>query len=249
LTATNYGLIEAENVTLSWAKYWDNVEFVLPKGTGEVENNDGVMTIELGDLPANSTISVTIQVNLLWEIPGDRVVESRGDYIILWPRPDDPSWFTGPSVLVAPYSDPMDGRYVIKLTGESGEARGEYAFFYANQTLITFVYDDNGSIVDLVVTENAPEPDDRRLVLASEPRHRQLSCFSWGAGFEAAALALGGTFTTLVTGKLLWLFLSCLFNCADLHSCILRSHAPPILVRRRWARGRTLGYLVWRTTC
>jgi len=191
LTATNYGLIEAENVTLTWTKYWENVEFILPAAGTPSDDSDS-LTIDLGDLPANSTISVTLQVNLIWDVPGDSVAERRGDYIFFWPRPGDPSWFTGPRIMVAPYSNPVDGRFVLQLkeVGE-GQFQADYLYYYGNQTLLTYVYDESGDISDTVITENAPEPQSRRLILLDEEmHHRRLCGIDLVAGAKAALLSL-----------------------------------------------------------
>lgn len=173
LTATNYGIIEAENATVTWRKYWDNVEFILP-GNGVEE--DGFVTIELGDLPANSTVSVTIQVKLLWRIPAGRELESWSDYMVLWPEPDDPSWVTGPVLFLEPRANPVEGRIKAKISDDPEVVRFDYLYFFENRTLMTFGYDDNGMIVDQIVTENATEPEDRRrFLLAEDRRHRFLA--------------------------------------------------------------------------
>ena len=56
-------------------------------------------SIDFGDLAANSSVSVTVEVKRLFDVPGDRVLGRQGDVAVLYPQPDDPSWLTGPNVI------------------------------------------------------------------------------------------------------------------------------------------------------
>ena len=62
MSATNVGLIATENLTFWLPDYWENVAFITPEKTN------------LGQLPANSTLSLPVEIVHInrYEIPPDR---------------------------------------------------------------------------------------------------------------------------------------------------------------------------------
>lgn len=196
---------------MTWTRYWENVEFVLPAAS--IGTEEETLQIELGDLPANSTMSVTIGIRQIWEIPGDRITGRYGDFLAFYHRFDDPRWRTGPNVIFAPYSDPENGRFFIQFD-DQGVA--EYAFYYGNSSKFTYLYDADGEIIDLVETVNATIPNDRRLVSTmTDTIHRELAIDPLG-GLVSALGALSN-FVTAFTGTATIAAVVCVSTCIHSH--------------------------------
>ena len=187
ITGYNHGLIAAENVTFTWRRYWENCEFIFSLPTSEV-SDDGMVTMDLGDLPANSSVVISMQINLLYDIPKDTVVTGLSDISYITPLPDDPIWLVSPYYIFVPYSDPINGKFLVQLNPEDG--RIDFIYFYGNATRITYIY--NGTdVVDKIVTENETEPNMRRLSITSHSihHHRRLWCLDVAQGAGAALFA------------------------------------------------------------
>lgn len=192
LTATNYGLIRAENATLKWPRFWNNVEFLLPESLNR-NGPDESYDLELGDIEANSSISVPVEVvrNTFIEVPADRYLERVGRGGILWLFNDDPRWVSepGPSFIVIPH-DETDNRIFVQ---QNLDSTIRSIYYFSNRTLITPLYNLDGDMVDAIETLNVDPPDDssRRSLVVSEntatSQHRQLcidnkQAMCWGLG-------------------------------------------------------------------
>lgn len=144
--------------------------------------------MELGDLPANSSVTILMQISLLYEVPsGATVTQTHSTYSYIAPRMDDPVWLVAPYFIFVPYSDP-DGKIFVQLYAE--DALVDFIYYFGNSTKITYIY--NGTeLVDKIVSVNETEPNTRRLFTTSPLRnnHRRLLCFNWGAFVEAATMA------------------------------------------------------------
>lgn len=160
ITGFNYGLIEAENVTLTWRRYWENCEFRFPSAIPEGE----FITIDLGNLAANSSVSVPVEVNILFDVPGDRVTLTGLESATLVPFSDDPSWLTGPSVIVVPYADPIGSKFLVQL---DSDGRPEFTYYFSNSSKYTYVYNET-DLVDTIIIENATVPEEGRRLLEEE---------------------------------------------------------------------------------
>ena len=186
ITGYNHGLVAAENVTFTWRRYWENCEFIFSLPISKESN--GYVTLELGDLPANSSVVISMQINLLYEVPSGTVVtqtHTEGSYIS--PTLDNPVWLVAPYYIFVPYSNP-DNKILVQLNVE--DATVDFIYYFENSTKISYIY--NGTdLVDKIVSENETEPNTRRLSTRSISRrnHRRLSCFNFWAGVEAAIIA------------------------------------------------------------
>ena len=171
LTATNYGVIAAQNVTLSWPRYWENVEFIFP--SIERSTEDGMF--HLGELPSNSSFTFTLGVKRLssFDIPPDRSVRSASNGVFLEPRHYDSA--VGSDVIFVPFRDTEGGRSYIQY---DEDFLVKYIFDNSTATLYNFVY-DGIEIIDVKVSQNASLPEKRRRT--STPvetlRARRLSSF------------------------------------------------------------------------
>ena len=163
LTATNYGFIAAENVTLSWPKYYYNVEFILPDL--EVDENGNFI---LGTLPANSTYTVTIGVKQLapsFDIPEDSQYAQYHRNGVIFSTTSYVGEEDAVDMVVALSEDPIGSRIFIRFKNET-----HVDFFYDNSTstLIRPVY-SNGDIIDTFATYNTsfPSGGGRQLALSN----------------------------------------------------------------------------------
>eukprot|EP00977_Amphora_coffeiformis_P006317 scaffold1352_cov180-Amphora_coffeaeformis.AAC.7 len=147
LTATNYGAIKAQNVTLSWPRYWENVEFIFPGVERNVE--DG--TFHLGELHTNASFTFTIGIRPLipFEVPSDRILRSASNGVFLEPRHYDQ--VEGFVVVFVPFRDPEDGRSYIQY---DEDFLVKNIFDNSTATLYTFVY-EGIEIIDVIVSESA----------------------------------------------------------------------------------------------
>jgi hypothetical protein len=73
LTATNVGLIAADNLTFTVPYYWENVAFIVPEGE-EGEDTGRGQVQNLGRLEANSSLSFPIEVKQIarYSLPPNR---------------------------------------------------------------------------------------------------------------------------------------------------------------------------------
>jgi hypothetical protein len=152
MTATNYGLIAAENLTYFWTEYAFNVWFELPD---DDKNRERVRNI--GTLPANSSVVFPIKVKtvLRYQTPAGRVeLRDKNDAYFL-PLPDDVTWDDGFDMIFVPESDPVNGQQYVMFDKE-GAMTGVY--FYGNDTF--YELDVDGTMTE---TTNTTIPGRRRL--------------------------------------------------------------------------------------
>lgn len=203
LTATNHGLITAENVTLSWSKYYYNVEFILP----DLDTNDDGALI-LGDLPANSSYTITIGVKQLSsiDIPDDSQYVrfyQKGVVFMTTATVDDEDAF---DMVYASFSDPIGNRGIVRFKNESFI---DFAFDNGTSTLYRPVYSTSGEIIDTITTPNAtfPTGDHRQLAMSSHylRPHRRL-------GFWACVHDIAEAFACAAFGTIC-LALNCKCDC------------------------------------
>ena len=165
ITGENRGLINVENVTLSWPRRWRNVEFVFPDDL-EVNEDDDIF---LGDLPANTSVTIPIRVigAPAIEIPDDRILKRVGRGGVLLLDSNDPRWTSepGPSVIVVSPHNQTDRMHMQ--WDLSNQLQWYYNF--TTMTLYTPVYDGD-DVVDYTVTENAdfPEESNRRELVVTD---------------------------------------------------------------------------------
>lgn len=158
ITATNYGLIAANDLTYTWLRYWRNTLFILPD-----EETDKSRERNVGTLAANSTITFPIRVIRLleYEIPlGWGEMRDGNDVTLFRDNSEgDPENLAG-DVIVIPGDDPVDGQYFVK-----HNSRGliEFVYDYGPRELHVPLYDADDEILDLTTTMDADFPDSRRL--------------------------------------------------------------------------------------
>jgi len=131
LTATNYGLIAAKDVTVEWGNFFENARFILPN-----EDEDPSRIRNLGTLPANSSIDFTVEIVPIrrFNVP-DGWIEARDwNNILYLPLVNDSSWTTGPSMIVIPDSDPVNGQAMLTFR-EDGLLDSVY--WFASGTFLT----------------------------------------------------------------------------------------------------------------
>ena len=148
LTATNYGVIKAQNVTLSWPRYWEDVEFIFPGIERNVEDGN----FHLGDLPANASFTFTIGIKrtIPVEIPTNHLMRSASNGVFLEPQHYDQ--LDNFEVIFVPFRNPEGGRVYIRFDSDFFVKN---VFTNATSTLYTIVYEGN-EIIDAIVTENVP---------------------------------------------------------------------------------------------
>lgn len=176
ITGTNKGLVHLANVTLSWPRYDDLVEFILPE---EPVDESGFF-LNLGDLAANSTITVPIRVKPIQPIDapeGQELVVRYGNNAMYGPPEDDRSWDTGALLTVIPEEASDDDWVYVKLGAED-----EIEYIFDNQTATLYTpseFDESGDFNDLTITDNAIAPFASRRLKRSQVKgrnERQLSC-------------------------------------------------------------------------
>jgi hypothetical protein len=152
MTATNYGLIAAQDLTYYWdLEYWEDVRFVLPD-EGVYPNR----TRNLGVLPANSSVEFPVKVEQLvrFEVPKNMTELRVGNNVFFLPLPDDPTWETGIGMIVAPEDDPINGQVYVQL---DLDGRVVFTFDFATSTLFEVIYND-GNSTEVMSTYNATFP-------------------------------------------------------------------------------------------
>ena len=248
ITGFNHGLIAAENVTLTWRRYWENCEFMFPlPASKEV---DGMVTMELGRLAANSSIVIPIQINLLYEIPSGTVVtQTMNGYSYITPTRNDPIWLVSPYYMFMPYSDPVNGKVLVQLNADDGTV--DFIYYYGNSTKITYIYNDT-DLVDKITSENEVEPSARKLstTSVSSSKHRRLTCFDFGGGLAAAAMAAipwqASIPIAILQGMII--VISCFFLSLSF-DCDKRVKGKLTHLNNLFSLGAALGVAIWAILC
>ena len=176
VTATNYGLIAARNLTYSWPTYWENAAFILPE---DEDNNSRVRTI--GDIPANSSVTFPVKIEQIvrFAIPEGRAeLRSSTNDVLFVPEGEDSSWETGPDFIVAPAEDPINGQMFVQLD-ENGTMVYLYEFATGDLHRIIYQYNETEGDLDVIgvdIIRNTTLPEDgegRRLVESLETNSLQ----------------------------------------------------------------------------
>lgn len=158
---------------------WGPVEFIFPP---DLKRTDDDTAWDIGLLPANSSITIPIQVKggVAFEVPDDRRLIRRGNNGILIPLADDPIWEEGPTFTILSGDDPEIRQSYVKYFPDG---RIEYVYDVSDSTLYTIVYE--GLVpVSVNTTNNAAPPNQRReLSLDFISSERRLICFDVGAAF------------------------------------------------------------------
>ena len=143
ITATNYGLIAANDLTYRFFEYWENVRFILPDA-----EEDPTYERNLGTLPANSSIVFTVEVEQLiqFDVPPDMVELRVGNNVIFAPY-DKASYESGAGFIFAPEDDPLDGQSYLKLDSLGNV---DFVYDFKNKIRYDFIYDDDDIRVEEV---------------------------------------------------------------------------------------------------
>lgn len=148
MSATNVGLIATENLTFWLPDYWENVAFITPEKTN------------LGQLPANSTLSLPVEIVHInrYEIPPDRA-ELRDplnpNNVIFLPLIEDERWDTGLDLISINAANPAkQWYYKLDINGTI-----QFVYSYSDRTRYDFIYngvETNGTMIptDIIITNN-----------------------------------------------------------------------------------------------
>lgn len=151
ISATNHGPVAAENVSISWPRQWEDVEFLFSGADRSQE--DGMF--HLGSLPPNSTYTFTITTKRLelFEASPGRIARSVPNGVFL--EPAQMNLNEGFSIIFVPFDDPKGGRSYIQYNDQS---LVEYIYDDSTSRLFTFAY-NGAEVVDVKITENMAFPD------------------------------------------------------------------------------------------
>ena len=157
MSATNAGFIAVDNLTFWLCDYWENVAFITPD------------TKNIGRLPANSTLSLPVDVVQInrFNIPQNRT-EMRNPLspndVIFLPSIDDARWLTGLDLISISAKNPTKQMY-FKFDINNAL---EFVYSYSDQTRYDFIYngvDTNGTKIpsNIIITNNTNLTETRRL--------------------------------------------------------------------------------------
>lgn len=144
ITATNYGQVAAENVTISWPRYWENVEFTV---SGIEPSLDGMF--HLGNLPPDSAYSFLVKTKRLEPIETlGRVSRSTSNGVFLEPLQVNAGERF--NIIFVPFDNPDDGHVYIQY---NAHFLVEYIYNNATSQIYNPVYNDE-EIVDFVIQDS-----------------------------------------------------------------------------------------------
>ena len=159
MSATNVGLIAAENLTFWLPAFWENVAFITPKRKN------------LGRLNANSTLSFPVEVSQInrYEIP-QNMTEMRDplnpNNVVFLPLIEDARWDTGLDLISINAENPTKPWYYKFNTNGTIE----FVYSYSDRTRYDFIYDNGTKIPsDIIITNKTNLTDTRKLSVDVPP--------------------------------------------------------------------------------
>ena len=163
MSATNVGFIATDNLTFWLCDYWENVAFITPN------------TKNLGRLPANSTLSLPVDIVQInrYNIPQNRTEmrnPSSPNDVIFLPSIDDSRWLTGLDLISISAKNPTKQMY-FKFDIDNAL---EFVYSYSDETRYDFTYngvDTNGMKIpsNIIITNNSTLTETRRLFVEVPP--------------------------------------------------------------------------------
>lgn len=180
MSATNVGFIATENLRFWLPDFWGNVAFITPDKTN------------LGRLPANSTLSLPVEVVHInrYVIPSDRTEmrdPSNPNNVIFLPLMEDERWDTGLDLISINSKNPAkQWYYKFDVYGTI-----EFVYSYSDRTRYDLIYDGvdmNGTKipVNIIITNNTSLTETRNLLVDVPP-----PVFEVGSGRKLGGIVEG----------------------------------------------------------